>query len=118
MVEELLKKALKSTISLRNPDKDCIHHSDQGIQYASKEYVDILEENGFCISMAAKGNPFDNALAESFFKTLKHEEVYFWEYETFDNVAKRLPYFIERVYNLKRLHSPLDYVPPDEFDAS
>ena len=68
--------------------------------------------------MAAKGNPYDSAMAESFIKTLKHEEVYLWEYETFDNVAERLPYFIAKVYNLKRLHSSLDYVPPDEFEAS
>lgn len=57
-------------------------------------------------------------MTESFFKTLKHEEVYLWEYETFDDVVERLPYFIEKVYNLIRLHSSLGYVPPDEFEAS
>lgn len=115
---DLTIQALKSAITFRNPEKGCIHHSDQGIQYASKEYVDILKNNGFEISMSAKGNPYDNAMAESFFKTLKHEEVYLWEYETFDDVAERLPYFIEKVYNLKRLHSSLGYMPPDEFEAS
>ena len=115
---DLAIQALKSAIVSRNPERGCIHHSDQGIQYACKEYVDILEENGFCISMSAKGNPYDNAMAESFMKTLKHEEVYLWEYETFKDVAERLPYFIEKVYNLKRLHSSLGYVPPDEFEAS
>ena len=68
--------------------------------------------------MSAKGNPYDNAMAESFIKTLKHEEVYLWEYETFDNVAERMPYFFDKVYNSKRLHSSLGYVLPDEFEAS
>ena len=80
--------------------------------------MDILEEDGFCISMAARGNPYDNAMVKSFIKTLKHEEVYLWEYESFDDVAERLPYFIDNVYNSKRLHSSLGYVPPDEFEAS
>jgi len=114
---DLTIQALKSAISSRKPAHGCIHHSDQGIQYASKEYVDVLEANGFQISMSAKGNPYDNAMAESFIKTLKHEEVYLWEYETFDDVAERLPHFIEKVYNSKRLHSSLGYVPPDEFEA-
>ena len=100
------------------PERGCIHCSDQGILYACVEYVDILKENGFQISMSAKGNPYDNAMVESFIKTLKHEEVYLWEYETFDDVVRRLPYFIEKVYNSKRLHSSLGYVPPDEFEAS
>ena len=66
--------------------------------------------------MVAKGNPYDNALAESFFKTLKQEEVYLWEYETFSDVIKRIPYFIEDVYNRKRLHSSLGYRPPEEYE--
>ena len=66
--------------------------------------------------MVAKGNPYDNALAESFFKTLKQEEVYLWEYETFSDVIERIPYFIEDVYNKKRLHSSLGYRPPEEYE--
>ena len=66
--------------------------------------------------MSAKGNPYDNAVVESFFKTLKQEEVYLWEYETFSDVIERIPYFIEDVYNKKRLHSSLGYRPPDEYE--
>jgi transposase InsO family protein len=116
--KELAIRALESAIALRNPVKGCIHHSDQGIQYACKEYVDILEAKGFQISMSSKGNPYDNAYAESFFKTLKQEEVYLNNYQNFNDVAARIPYFIEEVYNAKRLHSSLGYKPPDEFEAS
>ena len=66
--------------------------------------------------MSAKGNPYDNAFVESFFKTLKQEEVYLWEYETFSDVIERIPYFIEDVYNRKRLHSSLGYRPPEEYE--
>lgn len=113
---DLTIHALKSVISRRQPAKGCIHHSDQGVQYASDDYTDILKEHGFQISMSAKGNPYDNAMAESFMKTLKQEEVYLWNYRTFDDVIKRIPFFIEQVYNAKRLHSSLDYLPPDEFE--
>ena len=80
---------------------DPIHHSDKGIQYCSHGYVNLLNSHSIAISMAAKGNPYDNALIESFLKTLKAEEVYLWEYETYDDVIDRIPYFIEDVYNTK-----------------
>ena len=66
--------------------------------------------------MSAKGNPYDNAFIESFYKTLKYEEVHLWNYETYDDVIERLPFFIEEVYNFKRLHSSIGYVPPNEFE--
>ena len=71
---------------------------------------------GVQISMSAKGNPYDNAFIESFYKTLKYEEVHLWNYETYDDVIERLPFFIEEVYNFKRLHSSIGYVPPNEFE--
>ncbi len=78
--------------------------------------MDTLIGHGFQGSMARKGNPYDNAVAESFLKTLKTEEVYLWEYRTLEDAEKRVPYFIEQVYNHKRLHSVLNYRPPDEFE--
>jgi len=93
-----------------------IHHSDQGVQYASKDYVDCLRRHNILISMSRKGNPYDNAFAESFIKTLKVEEVYLNEYETFEYALKNIWHFIEKVYNKKRLHSALDYRSPDQFE--
>jgi transposase InsO family protein len=100
----------------RCPPEGCIHHSDRGVQYASHEYVDDLKAAGLKISMSRKGNPYDNAQVESFIKTLKNEEVYLWDYKTFEDVKNRIPYFIEEVYNEKRLHSALGYCPPNEYE--
>jgi transposase InsO family protein len=93
-----------------------IHHSDQGVQYASKDYVNCLKNHNILISMSRKGNPYDNAFAESFIKTLKVEEVYLNEYETFEDAYENIWHFIEKVYNKKRLHSALDYMSPDQFE--
>jgi len=109
-------EALRMAITSRKPGPGVIHHSDQGVQYASTEYTHELEAHGFVISMSRRGNPYDNAVMESFFKTLKQEEVYLYEYETIDDVLTRLPHFLEGVYNHKRLHSALGYIPPDEFE--
>jgi transposase InsO family protein len=113
---ELTIAALNMAIANRNTGQ-LIHHSDQGIQYTCQDYIKILEEYGIRISMSGKGNPYDNAFAESFLKTLKQEEVYLWQYETHQDVIERIPYFILDVYNRKRLHSALGYRPPEEFES-
>jgi transposase InsO family protein len=110
-------EALKMAIELRKPLPGTIHHSDKGAQYACLEYVEQLKQYGFLISMSRSGNPYDNAFAETFMKTLKKEEVYLWEYESFVDVAERIPYFIEEVYNRKRVHSGIGYLPPVEFES-
>lgn len=115
--KELCLSALRMALDQRQPHPGCVHHSDRGVQYASLDYVDLLKERGLIVSMSGKGNPYDNAFAESFFKTLKYEEVYLWEYKTFQDVVERIPFFIEQVYNKKRLHSSLGYLPPNEFEA-
>ena len=109
--------ALHMAIDDRHPEPGCIHHSDRGVQYASDEYVKELTLYNFQISMSRKGNPYDNAYAGSFIKILKSEEVSLWEYRTLEDVQERIPYFIEDVYNQKRLHSSLDYRPPCEFEV-
>jgi putative transposase len=113
---ELSLQALRIALEQRNPPAGCIHHSDRGVQYACWDYVNLLREKGFKISMSRTANPYDNAHAESFFKTLKYEEVHLFNYETLGEVLQRLPYFIEEVYNKKRLHSSIGYVPPEEFE--
>ncbi len=109
--------ALEMALARRAPAPGFIHHSDRGVQYASADYVARLTQAGARISMSAKGNPYDNAKAESFFKTLKREEVQINSYVTFAEAEANLGRFIEEVYNLKRLHSSLGYVPPAEFEA-
>lgn len=95
-----------------------IHHSDRGVQYACKEYVQVLQHHQITISMSRTGNPYDNAIAERFMRTLKYEEIYLNDYDTFVEVLRSVQHFIDDVYNHKRLHSALGYVPPAEFEAS
>jgi putative transposase len=110
--------ALEAAIADRKPSPGCIHHSDRGMQYAAHEYIEILKRRGFVISMSGKGNPYDNAQAESFMKTLKVEEVYVSEYRTFREAYEKIGEFLELVYNQERLHSALGYVSPVEFEEA
>lgn len=114
---KLTLDALKMAISRRKPPIGVIHHSDRGVQYLSGEYVNELKSNGFHLSCSRKGNPYDNAWSESFMKTLKNDEVYLGNYQTFLDVVENVPRFLEEVYNKKRLHSSLGYLPPEEFEA-
>jgi putative transposase len=118
MNTQMTSRALQQAIAERHPQPGMIHHSDRGVQYASREYIEHLQAIGAQISMSAVGNPYDNAKAESFFKTLKQEEVYLKEYNSFADAEQNLTTFIEKVYNEKRLHSSLGYLPPAEFEAA
>jgi putative transposase len=115
---ELALAALVHALQARQPAPGLIHHSDQGVQYASAVYVARLEAAGARSSMASVGNPYENAKAERFFRTLKHEEVYLHDYQTFAEAEAQIGCFIEDVYNTKRLHSALGYQPPAEFEAA
>lgn len=108
--------ALKMAISRRIPPRGVIHHTDRGVQYLCNEYVKLLTQKGFYLSCSRKGNPYDNAWSESFMKTLKYDEIYMGHYETYLDVVEKLPHFIEEVYNKKRLHSSIGYLPPEEFE--
>lgn len=115
---QLTLAALQMALHTRTIQPGLIHHSDQGVQYAATDYVAILQENKIQISMSRTGNPYDNAKAERFMRTLKYEEIYMNDYETLAEVRASIEHFIETVYNRKRLHSAIGYRPPVEFEAS
>ena len=113
---ELALAALRMALMTRAMRPGLVHHSDRGVQYASHAYTNLLKEHGIRISMSRTGNPYDNAQAESFIKTLKYEEVYLFEYRNLAEARGRIGQFIQEVYNEKRLHSALGYRPPAEFE--
>ena len=114
---ELTVAALRAAYEARQPSAGCIHHSDRGVQYAAAEYVELAKSYGLRLSMSGRANPYDNAKAESFFKTLKVEEIYLMDVVSAQELATRLPYYIDEIYNEQRLHSSLGYLPPVEFEA-
>jgi putative transposase len=115
---ELAEMALEMALERRQPAAGLVHHSDRGVQYASGSYVKRLESRGITISMSRPGNPYDNAWAESFMKTLKVEEVDGRRYRNFDHAQSRIGEFIEKTYNQQRLHSALAYRSPIEFESA
>jgi putative transposase len=116
--DDLSIAALEMALRSRKPPEGLTHHSDRGVQYASNDYTALLKEHGVRISMSRKGNPYDNATCESFMKTLKYEEVYRQEYRDLTDARRCIEQFLEKIYNGKRLHSALGYLPPVEFERS
>jgi transposase InsO family protein len=113
---ELALSALNRALADRQVEPGIVHHSDRGVQYCSQTYVERLQAYGFAISMSRAGNPYDNAKAESFMKTLKSEEVYLHQYRDQEEARASMQRFIEEVYNGKRLHSSLGYLSPASFE--
>ena len=116
--DSLTLTALRMALTRRVVPTGLVHHSDRGSQYASNDYTDLLQANGIQISMSRKGNPWDNAACESFMKTLKYEEVLRNEYRDLADARTSIREFLEKIYNQKRLHSALGYLPPAEFERN
>jgi putative transposase len=115
---ELAVKALRMALAEREPKPGLVHHSDQGVQYASQAYIDLLEQHGIRSSMSRVGNPYDNARCESFMKTLKQEEIYTRQYRDRRDLEKHIAEFLENYYNRIRRHSALGYLSPDVFERT
>lgn len=117
LTTDLTAQALAQAISTRQPGPGLIHHSDQGVQYANHRYAQLLTRIGAVMSMSAKGRPTENAVIESFFSTLKREEVWLTDYRDLTEARQCLHRFIDQIYNTERLHSSLGYHPPVAFES-
>jgi len=118
LAASLPKAALEMAIRARQPEPGLVHHSDRGVQYASAEYIQVLQQHGIVPSMSRPANPYDNASCESFMKTLKQEEIYLNDYRDLEHLRSHVGVFMEQYYNRCRLHSALGYRPPEEFEHS
>ena len=118
LAASLPKAALEMAIAARRPGPGLVHHSDRGVQYASSEYIRVLEQHGIIPSMSRPANPYDNASCESFMKTLKQEEIYLNHYSDLQHLRRHVGSFLEEYYNRRRLHSSLGYQSPEEFEQS
>ncbi|HEV7396148.1 MAG TPA: IS3 family transposase [Pyrinomonadaceae bacterium] len=118
MTCDLTKTALQRALAARQPAPGLVHHSDRGVQYAAREYINLLAQHQLIPSMSRPANPYDNASCESFMKTLKREEIYAGDYRDLEDLRQHLEEFIDRYYNRVRLHSALGYQPPEEFEQS
>jgi putative transposase len=116
LTSRLTSRALEEAIAKRQPPPGLVHHSDRGVQYASQQYIAILEKHGMIPSMSRPANPYDNASCESFIKTLKREEIYANQYDNLEQLRANSEEFIEQYYNRQRLHSALGYCSPEEFE--
>jgi len=114
--DELTLRALRMALRRRRPAPGLVHHSDRGVQYASRDYVALLRDHGIQPSMSRPGNPYDNAACERLIRTLKHEEIYLREYDDIHDARRRIGHFLDDIYNHKRRHSALGYLPPAEFE--
>jgi transposase InsO family protein len=108
--------ALHMALETRRPQPGLIHHSDRGLQYACQDYTAVLEQHQIQISMSRPGNPYDNAKAESFMKTLKQEQLNGCQFRNLMELRKSVDRFLEQIYNRQRLHSALSYQTPEEFE--
>lgn len=114
----LIEKALNQALCHRRAPEGLIHHSDRGSQYTSEEFGKLAKKNGIILSMSGTGNCYDNAVAESFFHTLKTEHVYQNKFNTREEAKRSLFEYIEIFYNRKRVHSFLGYLSPEEFEKA